>query len=473
MPVADGMSCSALRHLGLNTNKREIRLLKATPQVGYDSESSLIHCETYIFDLACAPNYTAVSYCWGSKAPVHTILLNGRSFSIRENLYNFLLRWVAGSNRRDQYLWVDQLCIDQSNVEERSHQVQSMGDIYASAQRTILWLGLDDGSDFIDDLDLRIRLPKEATVLIGQLDTHDGDNVNIELYKDDRWWRWLLSRTYWTRLWVVQEICLSTNNILWFGRHSISWFSFSITLQSLIESSTPQVHDLEFFAWLIQRQNMQQDDVRIGYNFNWRKHNGDMLIEAMKKTQKQDCANALDTIFALGSLVQVGQRVAVDYSVSAERLFKSTILQVMQSMHTTSELLDLCGILFVRLRLHCRRNGFTLFCTDGFTGFLLQNREHDEFTISLTRGAKELVKVEEARQYYKAPNKSIFDWAPGSLPLGYLRIPPPGKPIAKSALSQTIAVALAKLVRRPSKGSDESRPSTPASMLSSSGRLKS
>src|SRR5579859_2365609 len=58
---------------------------------------------------------------------------------ITQNLYLALhhLRFED----QDRILWIDAICIDQGNVEERGHQVRQMADIYKKAERVIIWLG--------------------------------------------------------------------------------------------------------------------------------------------------------------------------------------------------------------------------------------------------------------------------------------------------------------------------------------------
>jgi FAD/FMN-containing dehydrogenase len=43
-------------------------------------------------------------------------------------------------HEKDRVLWIDALCIDQNNNEERGEQVQQMGSIYSKAERVIIWL---------------------------------------------------------------------------------------------------------------------------------------------------------------------------------------------------------------------------------------------------------------------------------------------------------------------------------------------
>jgi hypothetical protein len=87
-----------------------------------------------------APSYNALSYTWGPEHPLHTIYLNGHEFQVRQNLYDFLSRMQSQGDGNTLF-WIDQLCIDQRNISERSQQVQMMGDIYTRAQEVVVWLG--------------------------------------------------------------------------------------------------------------------------------------------------------------------------------------------------------------------------------------------------------------------------------------------------------------------------------------------
>ncbi|KAF2809226.1 heterokaryon incompatibility, partial [Mytilinidion resinicola] len=86
------------------------------------------------------PSFDALSYVWGPPTSSHHILLNDHSVPITKNLHTVLLRLRSDELR---ILWIDQLCIDQSNLEERSSQVRLMGKIYESAKEVVMWLGPD------------------------------------------------------------------------------------------------------------------------------------------------------------------------------------------------------------------------------------------------------------------------------------------------------------------------------------------
>jgi hypothetical protein len=106
-----------------------------------------IHCELYTVRREDQPEYEALSYAWGvAKAP-QTLLLKYTSqqehytkVEITENLYTALEHF-----RKDNVhinIWTDAICINQTDAEEKSSQIKKMTDVYQSAKRTRVWLGL-------------------------------------------------------------------------------------------------------------------------------------------------------------------------------------------------------------------------------------------------------------------------------------------------------------------------------------------
>jgi hypothetical protein len=84
------------------------------------------------------PEYEALSYTWGSSGSDVNIEVDGQVIPIRANLA-YALAALRGPTPRT--LWVDALCIDQRNIEERNHQVGQMGEIYRRASQVLTWLG--------------------------------------------------------------------------------------------------------------------------------------------------------------------------------------------------------------------------------------------------------------------------------------------------------------------------------------------
>lgn len=142
-----------------------IRLLKTHASDDFDAQ---IHGTLTMVDLdhhECPP-FTALSYEWGSPLEISSIIINDGLISIRNNLFNFLhhYREATGPSKEankhrlqrmrednglwhprvengDQYVWIDQVCINQTSNLERNHQVQVMSRIYSQAHYVLAWLG--------------------------------------------------------------------------------------------------------------------------------------------------------------------------------------------------------------------------------------------------------------------------------------------------------------------------------------------
>src|SRR5690242_11086058 len=106
------------KHQQLGSWKQQIRLLKIK-----QDKSGPVHCTLEIVNLKTAPLYAALSYTWGPESPVCNIIIDGKLLSIRPNLFYFL-RGIR--NEWTGYIFIDQICIDQLNAQERNHQVQLM-----------------------------------------------------------------------------------------------------------------------------------------------------------------------------------------------------------------------------------------------------------------------------------------------------------------------------------------------------------
>jgi hypothetical protein len=115
-----------------------IRLLNILPgNPGDDIACEIFH--SILNHNGKSPEYTALSYVWGSPKPQKTITCNGFTFTITPNLEG-ALRAVRKVDETT-VMWIDQLCINQNDNDERCAQVQIMKDIYSTADETIAWLG--------------------------------------------------------------------------------------------------------------------------------------------------------------------------------------------------------------------------------------------------------------------------------------------------------------------------------------------
>jgi hypothetical protein len=114
--------------------------------------------------------YTTISYCWGDSGTSDLILVNGYLVSVPLSAARVIRRF----RQKDMIctIWVDALCIDQSNAEEKSWQVGLMASIYMMSTYNFIYLGDDANNDaertvkIVDDFNARFQ--KESGELAAQ-----------------------------------------------------------------------------------------------------------------------------------------------------------------------------------------------------------------------------------------------------------------------------------------------------------------
>lgn len=126
----------SFRYAPLVSQPQHIRVIRIKP--GEDDES--VECELAHQHL----NYghVCLSYTWGEATDSKEILINGRKATVWANLWHFL--HTARRYRFTEWIWIDAICINQADDDEKSSQVRQMGEIYYRARFVIVWLGLTD-----------------------------------------------------------------------------------------------------------------------------------------------------------------------------------------------------------------------------------------------------------------------------------------------------------------------------------------
>jgi hypothetical protein len=195
-----------LRHDGPN-----IRLLKVLP--GAFHEPLAGHLENVNLDEA-HDDYTALSYVWGLPGVNTEFVIDGTPLAITANLDKALRR--LRSEKEVVTAWVDAICIDQDNMQEKSHQVPLMTRIYERADWVFTSLG--DATAFS-----AVGMETLA-FLIGDAPFDDNapwNRLQPELVAsgiED-----ILQRTYFQRVWIVQEAALGRRIRLQVGDIWVQW----------------------------------------------------------------------------------------------------------------------------------------------------------------------------------------------------------------------------------------------------------
>jgi hypothetical protein len=140
----------SFKYADLPKNQHRIRLIRIHPLAPGADDSTTIQCDL-LDDISLqeyTEKFTTVSYCAGDPKKTETILIDGLSFNAFANLGHALRQarhfWKKTYGDRELLLWADQICIDQSDSLERSHQVNFMGDIYAAAEQVLACLSTEE-----------------------------------------------------------------------------------------------------------------------------------------------------------------------------------------------------------------------------------------------------------------------------------------------------------------------------------------
>jgi hypothetical protein len=139
------------KHEPLPDAKTHIRLLQIT-QGSWDQP---VKCVVAAWPLDTVPTYTAISYTWGDPSETTDMELNGTRFLARRNC-EYALQQAYSADPKTYY-WIDAICINQQDDEEKSYQVTMMGALYKKAARVLACVGqhADDSAFLIDILESR------------------------------------------------------------------------------------------------------------------------------------------------------------------------------------------------------------------------------------------------------------------------------------------------------------------------------
>jgi len=162
-------------------------------------------------------DYRCLSYCWGTDVRDAAILCDGYRFRVTQNL----LRALQSLRRpkTNLLIWIDQICINQEDHVERSHQVSIMKHIFTHARKVVVWLGEED------DRSKKLCEYAEKVRIIGRGEDSPKGPLNRLMNQrqlQDAMQK-LLQRPWFQRVWVIPEVALGRLTDVVCGQSTISW----------------------------------------------------------------------------------------------------------------------------------------------------------------------------------------------------------------------------------------------------------
>ncbi|KAF4830653.1 Heterokaryon incompatibility protein 6, OR allele [Colletotrichum siamense] len=164
--------------------------------------------------------FLALSYTWGDPTGTNIIVVNDKQFEVTASLEGFLRTFVNSySEATHSKLWIDAICINQSDISERNSQVLHMSSIYGSAREVIVWLGQEAqeaAAGYAEILRFCDRLGEQHDSFADGI-LRGLWNTLASMSREGRM-DFILHSPWWQRAWILQEFVLAHRVQFLFGQ---------------------------------------------------------------------------------------------------------------------------------------------------------------------------------------------------------------------------------------------------------------
>lgn len=277
-----------------------------------------IHGTLRTVSLHSKPSYRALSYHWGTSLAECPIRVNNTNCQVTSNLYSALQH--LRQSKEQVCIWIDAICINQKDVEERNQQVQLMPEIYRLADQVTIWLGPS-----ADDSDYAMEVAQVWECEHLQKKNHLDLIEKIRQGEfDERAWvaiRKFLARPYWTRSWVFQEILLAKAAMVKCGHKEMDWSC----IKGLEETRYQLWRKMDIFRMelpperlaMMQDANLESLMLFLNFSAGLSDEPASKMFPMLKWTASLSCSDPRDKIYSmLGLAEDAKQYPPPDYSSS-------------------------------------------------------------------------------------------------------------------------------------------------------------
>lgn len=238
------MSQDHFVHQSLADPSKQIRLLRFSSNGQGDGTIAL---EISNVDISSPPSYAAISYTWGLPQDLVRITIEGKGFEVWPNCCYALTQIKPHLQAGLRYFWLDSICINQKDLDEKALQVEMMADIYTRAETVFSCVGphADDSEivlPFVKEMATWIRaqpLEQRYNQNLAQDHMNDlhtrGEKYDLEFgKKSTAAYIAFGNREYWQRMWIVQEARLARKCSIFCGPDAIDLADFATFLRAMM-----------------------------------------------------------------------------------------------------------------------------------------------------------------------------------------------------------------------------------------------
>ncbi len=230
--------------------------------------SSRPSCELIEVDLDEAPPFEAISYHWGRKPPSIPINVNGALILVTSAIDELL--WYRTSIFTSHCFWIDAICINQTDSDEKGTQIPMMTRIYGQVTRVVVWLGAPESRKDTRITHKMIRalnwpeIFASTTQLLPGLFGNEKDAF-VAVGK-------LFSHPWFERIWIVQEVAAGKTVHVMYHGICMGW-------EDLVVDANRLSHNPELRAFLLHHKLLNTS----GSNSSTRKNGQNIIVNVLEE----------------------------------------------------------------------------------------------------------------------------------------------------------------------------------------------
>ena len=302
-----------------NLHGKEVRLLKIL------TVDDKIVCSLVHHSLSNAPSFQALSYVWGTEPPSKSVECDEAKLMVTTHLLNGLQ--TLSRQFGAEWLWIDAICVNQEDDDEKEVQVPRMTEIYSSAARVVIWLGpACDNSDLVMEIIPELNSIFGSIEEIGTVTKATLVSYGLPAIEDPVWLGVikLAFRDWFSRLWVVQEAVLARSIVILCGETQLEFAEMVIFIDFLRLSLLMDDIILEHNFCLPENDNGFSALPLIEQFRQMRSGGGDIHLYSLLQLSRRKLAGEnVDKVYGMMGVMSAELRgkIKVDYSSAARRDF--------------------------------------------------------------------------------------------------------------------------------------------------------
>lgn len=298
----------------------QTRLLTIHPA---NDGSQPVKCTLQVVHLNESPRYASLSYVWGDWEGSRSIELQGHSVLVTRNLHEALVE--LRSTDAPLTLWVDALCINQSDIPERNAQVALMGTVYENATEVLVFIRPFKKSrvaiNWIRNWGKAPLPERDAFEAISRIPNVQHESPYRPVLR-------LFYSAYWSRVWVYQEVVLAECVTIVCGSDRINWNALQTALKNWSRLDEPEIAEQYTFfnVWHILQRRFKREVPMLVRRESRSIGSMDMrdveLFSLVERVRHMNSTDPRDKIYALlGVARTTPPSLIVDYAIPVEQVY--------------------------------------------------------------------------------------------------------------------------------------------------------